>query len=663
VPPSTPRWQPGRLFESAWQATLLYTALTLATTWPLAAHLTRSLPGGLGDPLLNCWILTWGADHLRAWLAGDPAAFANYWQAPIFHPSPLALAYSEHLFAEAVEIAPVYWLTGNILLAYNVLFLSTFVLSGLGTYLLARDLTGSGPAAWIAGACYAFASYRVGQMPHLQVLASCWLPFVFLGLRRYFARGRGGVPLGATAALIAQCLSCGYYLIFVPPFVAAYCAYELIDRGLWRSTRVWAGLAVAAALTAAACWPFVHPYLELRALSFPPRGLAEVQGYSADLLAYLTASRASRVWGWLQTFPRGEGALFPGLVAPALALIGVAAHVRSLRAATEAGSVATTARRRTAAGVLLGLAAIVAGFALVVGVTNDPAWRVLGITIRLHRQGQAWALVAACLAGAAVLSPRVRRVFRGTPGSAVGFYVAFACLAAWLAMGPAVTLGGHATRLPAIYAAAYAHVPGFDGLRVPSRYVMLAVFALAVLAGFGAQALLAWRPAGRVIVALLGAALVVEATPAPLPLDSPLKDPGYRSAPARVFIGAETPEAYQAAAALPVGSTLIEFPFGPKGWELQYVFYQHAHGLPIVNGYSGGFPAWYETAVAVFGRMADDPDSAWLVLRQTGASHALVHLDAYRGGQGGLVGAWLEAHGAVLHSSGPSYRLYRLPPP
>jgi hypothetical protein len=45
--------------------------------------------------------------------------FRGYWQAPIFHPAPFALAYSEHLFAQAVQIAPLYALTGNILLCYK----------------------------------------------------------------------------------------------------------------------------------------------------------------------------------------------------------------------------------------------------------------------------------------------------------------------------------------------------------------------------------------------------------------------------------------------------------------------------------------------------------------------------------------------------------------
>jgi hypothetical protein len=41
----------------------LYLLLTLVMTWPLAAGLTRDVPGDLGDSLLNLWILGWDAEQ------------------------------------------------------------------------------------------------------------------------------------------------------------------------------------------------------------------------------------------------------------------------------------------------------------------------------------------------------------------------------------------------------------------------------------------------------------------------------------------------------------------------------------------------------------------------------------------------------------------------
>ncbi len=112
---------------------LTFLALTIALTWPLAKGLTRDVPGDLGDPLLTAWVMAWDMTHLgRGWL-----------HANIFYPHPMTLAYSELLLPQALPLWPVYAITKNPLLCHNIALLATFVLSGLGTYLFCRDVTGS----------------------------------------------------------------------------------------------------------------------------------------------------------------------------------------------------------------------------------------------------------------------------------------------------------------------------------------------------------------------------------------------------------------------------------------------------------------------------------------------------------------------------------------
>ena len=78
--------------------------LSLVHTWPVAIGLLRDIPNDLGDPLLNCWILGWNAEHMLRALQGDGARTARLWHANIFHPEPYALAYSELLLAQAILI-------------------------------------------------------------------------------------------------------------------------------------------------------------------------------------------------------------------------------------------------------------------------------------------------------------------------------------------------------------------------------------------------------------------------------------------------------------------------------------------------------------------------------------------------------------------------------
>ena len=67
-----------------------YSLLTIVLTWPLARGLTRDVPGGFGDPLLNAWIIAWDAEHLSRALGGHPGALGQYWHANIFSPHPFA---------------------------------------------------------------------------------------------------------------------------------------------------------------------------------------------------------------------------------------------------------------------------------------------------------------------------------------------------------------------------------------------------------------------------------------------------------------------------------------------------------------------------------------------------------------------------------------------
>lgn len=89
-------------------AAAVYLGVALALTWPLATGLARDVPSNLGDPVLNMWILCWNAQRLLRLFGRDLTALEGYWNANIFYPEPLALAYSEHLIAQSLQILPIY---------------------------------------------------------------------------------------------------------------------------------------------------------------------------------------------------------------------------------------------------------------------------------------------------------------------------------------------------------------------------------------------------------------------------------------------------------------------------------------------------------------------------------------------------------------------------
>jgi hypothetical protein len=288
-------------------------------TWPLARHLDEALPADLGDPLLNTWILGWDADRLAHGLSG-------LWDAPIFFPYHRTLAFSEHLLGIAVPVAPIVWLTGRPFVAYNVAFIASFVLAAGGMYLLVGRLTGRRDAACLAGLVFAFAPSRFGQIGHLQVLMSGWMPIALWGLHRYFDTGSRCALAIFTAAFLVQGLSNGYYIYFLALPVTALIVYGLVvHASRWR--RIAGHLVVTALVVLTVLLPIANVYFEVRREYGLRRLGGDVVHFGADLGSYLQGNQALRppitVWRALPHYakPAGpEGELFPGLVALALTL-------------------------------------------------------------------------------------------------------------------------------------------------------------------------------------------------------------------------------------------------------------------------------------------------------------------------------------------------------
>ena len=84
---------------------------------------------------------------------------------------------------------------------------------------------------------------------------------------------------------------------------------------------------------------------------------------------------------------------------------------------------------------------------------------------------------------------------------------------------------------------------------------------------------------------------------------------------------------------------------GDPGWDLWAVYHSTLHWKPLVNGYSGGFPAYYSELARLLFDVNAEPEAAWVALRAQGPTHAVVHRRAYRGNARGPE-PWLLAHGA-----------------
>jgi hypothetical protein len=306
-------------------------ALVLALmSWPLVTDLAHLGVTDRPDGRLNAWILAWDAHAL---FHHPSQLFA----APICHPLPDALAFSENLLLPGVLGAPAA-LAGQPVLAYNLVLLAMLLGSGLATQLLVRRVSGDRLAAFVAGVLFAAGAHRWVRLAHLHAQVTLFLPLTLLALDRFWERRslRRGLLVGLFLALQGLC---SVYLGAITASVVAVALGLMVLGGLRRRPllHLLAGLALAAALLA----PVVAPYLRMRAFQGTEFTITTVAAYAATPESWLASG--TRLWGGVtrrQLEPdRVRDTVFPGLIPIVLGIVGLTAAPRRFKALAVAASV------------------------------------------------------------------------------------------------------------------------------------------------------------------------------------------------------------------------------------------------------------------------------------------------------------------------------------
>ncbi len=478
-------------------------ALLLAvwSTWPLSRSAARALPlGSMNDatvPLFNVWTIWWNAHSA---LTG----FRGYWQAPIFYPTADTFAFSEPQ-TTTLLVAPVLWLTGSRVFAYNAYLWLSLILNGLLTVRLLRLISIGRGTAYGAGAAMLLLPIVHWQREVIQLVPLWGILWVWIALwkiRRQPAWWRG-VELGLACAVTF--LTCVHHTLFFVVLLAVS-VWVLLDRKCCRQT-------LSAWLTATAvALPLILPVAGRLA------GVSALHDFErpTDIVAQLSARpgdyTAAHGLQWInpgQVAARGYWRLSPGWVKLLLAAVGLAYGLR---------------RRR---------------------------WR-------------RWTLFLAITGGAAFL----------------------------LSLGTNLKLGPWTP-----WETLVDTVPGFAQVRNAYRFAYFVQMVIVLLAATGMGALVVLRRGwGTSSIArrwsgtgllLLGLAAIFEVRPYPVRLvDVP------DAAAHAGWIEFVTQN-------IAPGRTLLCLPMsaGSKAADFevttQWMYLATYHGLPLVNGYSGFFPASY----------------------------------------------------------------------
>ena len=155
-------------------------------------------------------------------MISNPSLLFGYGQCFPFEKS---FTLGEHMFGEGILAAVPWWITGDPILTYNLLLLTTLLLPALAMFVLVRHFTRSSGAAFVAGLLLQLVTTRILDGGHPFLHAEFWLPFALLCLHRLFVTGRLLPAIGIFVFLSLQALETIYMILGCFVVVGVYVPY------------------------------------------------------------------------------------------------------------------------------------------------------------------------------------------------------------------------------------------------------------------------------------------------------------------------------------------------------------------------------------------------------------------------------------------------------
>lgn len=309
-------------------ASLVYLGFFCLYTWPWMAHPTTRFFTDSGDGYQNVWNMWWVS-----------RAVTHLHQLP-WHTSLLHFPYGTTLLGQTMNpfngfVAIVLLHFMPLVVAFNVMVVFSFVMTGVTTYWLCRLFCRRSVPSLIGGFVMTFSAYHLSKTLGLMQLVSLeWVPLFVLLWWRLLTRPRHRLVVGTAVTLLLVLLCDYYYFLFC---VVAGCAV-LVHLRRSNELRIGARWATEFVLMAGVLTIPLPVALVLANLRDPMQGGHASTG--TDLFSLFLGSQHWRFgrltqwyWGAIHS-SIGDSSVYLGLMVTAL--LGVAVVIRK-RLGSHAG--------------------------------------------------------------------------------------------------------------------------------------------------------------------------------------------------------------------------------------------------------------------------------------------------------------------------------------
>lgn len=256
--------------------------------------------------------------------------FVNFFNSNAFYPNKLTLLFSDILLPQSLIALPFSYFTNNHILVFNLVFLITFILNYISSFLFWRQIFKKNEVAFFGALFTVFSPFVHLLLGHFQMLSFWPLFFSLYFLFKNEEKNTFKNSLFVGLFLAIQFLTSAYLAIFLLFTIVIYYSVRLLTKQVRLNDLKNIVLIIAVFLLIDGV--FIKGYFDMKKTYQIKRDLGEYITYSAHISDYLFTTNIKSLihqspvlskWNFFDKHKLGENASFPGFLLLILASLSL----------------------------------------------------------------------------------------------------------------------------------------------------------------------------------------------------------------------------------------------------------------------------------------------------------------------------------------------------